>query len=214
MQFEECKNKLFSCKHCLRGTYTMYEYEKPKYKPLNRPLNPLPTPPHTCSSPVFPPLWSPHWSPLLSSRSRLPIWPSPAPRTAPPLAPSRVRPLRPSAKRAAFPLQATESWAVRASWGLTLQSPPRMAQDSGALQCLQAFSVFLRTLSPVCRSFVKPRNGASPKQSGLPLLLKRHRASAQNRGHCQTSDVAVVHQDDERRSLQTSEVAWVTQKSL
>ena len=214
MQFEECKNKLFSCKHCLRGTYTMYEYEKPKYKLLNRPLILFqlhPTPAAHLSSRLY---GSPHWSPLLSSRSHLPIWPSPAPRTAPPLAPSRVRPLRPSAKRAAFPLQATESWAVRASWGLTLHSPPRMAQDSGALQCLQAFSVFLRTLSPVCRSFVKPRNGASPKQSGLPLLLKRHRASDQNRGHCQTSDVAVVHQDDERRSLQTSEVAWVTQKSL
>ena len=72
-----------------------------------------------------------------------------------------------------------------------------------------------------------PENTASclPELCQTPewCFSKAKRASAafekaqsfrSKQGHCQTSDVAVVHQDDERRSSQTSEVAWVSQKSL
>ena len=203
----------------------MYEYEKPKCKFLNR-LSTLlqlhPTPAahlfsrlcglHTVSAPQFPvsPSGLTKPRPQDSSAPRTAAPPGrllpqdgSAPRTAPPLAPSPVRPL---ALQPRGQLSSASHRVVRASRGLTLYSPQN---------------------GPRFRSFTTPEDMASclpelcqtpewcfSKEKRASALLKRHRASDQNRGHRQSSDVAVVHQDDEQRSSQTSEVAWLMQKSL
>ena len=140
MQFEECKNKLFSCKHCLRGTYTMYEYEKPKYKPLNRPLNPLPTPPHTCSSPVFPPLWVS----TLVSAPQFPVSPSnltkPRPQDGPsPCALTRQTP-PPFSQEGSFSAASHGELSGQSFLGL---NPTLTAQDGPRFRSFTMFTSFL-----------------------------------------------------------------------
>ena len=163
------------------------------------------TPPHARCSPVFPPSQSPLPSRLLSFRE-----PSTSGGTKPrPQHGSSPRALPRPTPQALLPrgsLSCSGGGAMCGQSCLGLNPPPT-AQASGAWQRL-------RTLPRVCRSFVKPRNGVSQRQRGLPLLSKGDTATDHSNGHCQTSDVAVVHQDDGQRASQTSEVAWSAQKSL